>query len=96
MSKEAVPSLKVGTGWIEIEIISEPDVVLSFRGYAPILRVRKSRTGVEYLLYISAKSLAEPLEEFRKNNSGAFKGIQLRIRKESMERTSKYEIEVVE
>ena len=95
MSKEAVPSLKVSTGWIEIEIISEPDVVLTFRGYAPILRVRKSRTGVEYLLYISAKSLAEPLEELRKNNVGIFKGIRLRIRKESMEQMSKYEIEVM-
>lgn len=96
MSKETLPSLKVSTGWIELEIISEPDVVLGFRGYAPILRVRKSRTGVEYILYISAKSLAEPLEELRKNNSGIFKGIQLRIRKESMEKMSKYEIEVVE
>ena len=96
MSKESVPQLKVGTGWIELEIVSEPDIVLTFRGYAPILRVRKSRTGVEYVLYISAKSLAEPLEELRKNNVGNFKGIRFRIRKESMEQMSKYEIEVVE
>lgn len=96
MSKETLPSLKVSTGWIDLEIVSEPDVVLTFKGYAPILRVRKARTGVEFILYISAKSLAEPLEEFRKNNDGIFKGIQLRIRKESMERTSKYEIEVME
>ena len=96
MSKEDVPSLKVSTGWIELEVISEPDVVLTFRGYAPILRVRKSKTHVEYLLYISAKSIAEPLEELRKNNAGVFKGIRLRIRKESMEQISKYELEVIE
>ena len=96
MSKEDVPSLKVSTGWIELEIISEPEVVLTFRGYAPILRVRKSKTRVEYLLYISAKSIAEPLEELRKNNAGIFKGIRLRIRKESMEQISKYELEVIE
>ena len=96
MSKEALPSLKVSTGWIPLEIISEPDVVLTFRGYAPILRVQKCRTGVEYSLYISAKSLAEPLEELRKNNGGIFKGIRLRIRKESMEQMSKYEIEVMQ
>ena len=95
MSKEALPSLKVSTGWIPLEIVSEPDVVLTFRGYAPILRVQKCRTGVEYSLYISAKSLAEPLEELRKNNGGIFKGIQLRIRKESMEQMSKYQIEVM-
>ena len=92
---EDFPSLKVGTGWIDLEIVSEPDVVLGFRGYAPILRVRKSRTGVEYILYISAKSLAEPLEELRNNNGGIFKGLQLRVRKESMEKTSKYEIEIM-
>ena len=31
MPKELPPSLKVGTGWIELEIISEPDVALTFR-----------------------------------------------------------------
>ena len=95
MSQESVPSLKVGTGWIELEIVSEPDVVLTFRGYAPILRISKTRTGIEYLLYISAKSIAEPLEVLRKRNSGIFKGIRLRIRKESMEQLSKYEVEVM-
>lgn len=95
-SKEDLPSLKVSTGWIELEIVSDPDVVLTFKGYAPILRVRNSRTGLEYILYISAKSLAEPLEELRKNNDGVFRGIHLRIRKESMEKISKYVIEVME
>ena len=96
MSREILPSLKVSTGWIELEIVSEPDVVLTFKGYAPILRVRKVRTSVEYQLYISAKSLAEPLEELRKSNLGIFKGIRLRIRKESMEQMAKYAIEVID
>ena len=74
MSKEDLPSLKVSTGWIELEIVSDPNVVLTFKGYAPILRVRNTRTGLEYILYISAKSLAEPLEELRINNDGIFKG----------------------
>ena len=95
MSRENVPSLKVSTGWIELEIVSEPDVVLTIRGYAPIIRVRKVRTGVEYLLYISAKSIAQPLEVLRSNNFGRFKGIRFRIRKESMEAIAKYEIEVL-
>lgn len=95
MSQENVPSLKVGTGWIELEIVSEPNVLLTIRGYAPILRVRNSRTGLEYMLYIAARSLAEPLETLRKNNGGIFEGIRFRIRKESMEQMAKYEIEVV-
>ena len=96
MSREVLPSLKVSTGWIELEIVSEPDVILTFRGYTPILQVRKVRTGVEYQLYISAKSLAEPLEELRKGNVGTFKGIRFRIRKESMEQMAKYEIERID
>ena len=90
-----IPTLKIGTGWIELEIISEPDVILTVRGYAPILRIRKSKTDVEYFLYVSAKSMAEPLEELRKNNGGIFSGIRLRIRKESMDRMSKYKIEAM-
>ena len=96
MSQETLPSLKVSTGWIELEIVSDPNVVLTFKGYAPILRVRNTRTGLEYILYISAKSLAEPLEELRINNDGIFKGIQFRIRKESTDKMSKYEIEEIE
>ena len=96
MLQESVPFLRVGTGWIELEIVSESDVVLTFKGYTPILRVRNCRTGLEYLLYISARSLAEPLETLRKNNAGIFRGIRFLIRKESMEKMAKYEIEVIE
>ena len=96
MAKETLPALKVGIGWIELEIISEPDVVLTFKGYAPILRVRKISNDLEYMLYISAKSLGEPLEMLRKNNVGIFKGIQFRIRKEGMDQIAKFEIEAIE
>ena len=96
MSKESLPALKVSTGWIELEIISDPDVVLTFKGYAPILRVRKLSNNLEYMLYISAKSLGEPLEMLRKNNEGIFKGVQFRIRKESVDQMAKFEIEVME
>lgn len=93
MPEETIPFLRVGTGWIELEVISQPDVSLTFKGYVPFVHVRKIRTGVEYGLYISAKSVAEPLEELRKNNGRSFEGIKIRIRKESMERMSKYELE---
>ena len=93
MSKEIPPSLKVSTGWIQLEIISEPDVVLTYKGYAPILRVRKLRTNVEFILYISARSLAEPLEKLRENNAYLFKGIRLQVRKESNASMAKYEVE---
>lgn len=90
---KAVPSfLKVSTEWIELEILSEPDVVITFHGYAPFLQVRNMKTAVEYRFYISAKSLAASLEELRNNNNGNFTGIKFRVRKESMDRMAKYEI----
>ena len=92
MSKEISPSLKVSTGWIQLEIISEPNVVLTYKGYAPVLRVRKLRTNVEFILYISAKSLAEPLEELRENNAHLFKGIKFQVRKENSAPMAKYEV----
>lgn len=96
MSKEARPFLKVGVEWIELEIISEADVALTTFGYTPFLKVREIRTGVEYRFYISAKSLAEPLEELRINNNATFKGIQFRVCKDSIDRTAKYKVEVGE
>lgn len=95
MATETLPALKVGTGWIELEIISEPDVVLTFRGYAPILRVRKISNNLEYIFYISAVSLGQTLEELRQNNAGNFKGIQFRVRKKDATPMSPYEIETI-
>ena len=96
MSKETLPALKVSTGWIELEIISEPDVVLTFKGYAPILRVRKLGNNLEYIFYISASSLGRSLEELRENNEDTFKGIQFRVRKKDAAKTAPYEIEAIE
>ena len=96
MSKEVPPQLKVNTGWIELEITSEPDVLLTFKGYAPILHVRKLNNDLKYILYISAKSLGEPLEKLRENNGGVFQGIQFRVRKKDATPMAPYEIEGTE
>ena len=93
MSKETLPALKVSTGWIELEIISEPDVILTTFGYAPILSVKEITTESKYRLYISAKSLAVPLEELRKANAHIFEGIQFRVRKESTDQRAPYEVD---
>ena len=96
MAQEMPPALKVGTGWIELEIISEPDVILTFRGYAPILRVQKISNNLEYIFYISAASLGKTLEELRKNNAGTFNGIQFRVRKKDATPMAPYELEAIE
>ena len=96
MPKELPPSLKVSTGWIELEIISEVDVVLTFKGYAPILHVRKLNNNLEYIFYISAVSLGRSLEALRENNGYTFQGIQFRVRKKDAAKTAPYEIEEIE
>jgi hypothetical protein len=90
----AIPDdqLRVATGWVEIKVLGGPDVVLTSRGYAPVLVVQHVLTGLFYRLYIGAKTLAEPLEKMRQENGG-FVGLRLRIRKESMDPMSKYQVE---
>ena len=96
MAQEMLPALKVGTGWIELEITSEPDVILTFRGYAPILHVEKISNNLKYIFYISASSLGQTLEELRQNNAGTFKGIQFRVRKKDATPMAPYELEAIE
>ena len=80
------PQLKVGEGWIGVF------VKMTVRGYAPVLPVKVVKTSLDYILYISAKSLAEPLEELRTQNDGGFTNLRFEVRKEGTERSSRYEV----
>lgn len=93
MSERGLPQLKVGTGWIEVEVLGGPDVQLTFKGYVPWLHVKVPLTGLEYRLLIGAKTLAEPLERMRNANAGRFVGLKFRLRKASMEQMAPYEFE---
>ena len=77
-----------------MEIISEVDVTPTAYGYTPFLQVKEIKTDSDYGFYISAKSLAAPLEELRKNNGGVFEGIQFRVRKEGTDQKAQYEVEI--
>lgn len=88
-------TLKVGTAWIEIEVTSEVDVVMTFKGYAPVLQVRLIQSGLVKQLYISARSISVPLERFRETNSNRFQGLRLRLRKDGEEATAKYIVEAL-
>lgn len=85
------PNLKVGTEWVLIEIVSEPYVVMTLRGYAPVVDVEAP--GGRHLLYISSKSISEGLEPLIQANGGRFSGLRLRLRKESDERMAPYVVE---
>ncbi|MBF0232210.1 MAG: ParA family protein [Desulfamplus sp.] len=92
--KNKVFPLKVGNDWIELIVTGEPSIIITFKGYAPILPVKLKKSGLHYQLYISAKSIAECIEPLRKKNNGLFKNLEFSIRKASDDRLSRYEIKV--
>jgi hypothetical protein len=90
---EDMPQLRVSTSPRLVVIKSEPFVVATRRGYQAAVLVEEVQEGKEYLLYVSAVSLTEPLEKFRKAR-GFLSGCELLIRKESDDRMSKYLVEI--
>lgn len=93
---DKIPSLKVSTGWIEVEIIGEPDVQLTFKGYAPIVPVKVLKSNLEYIWFISAKSIAEGLEPLRLQNNQRFSGIKIAVRKSGENKFEPYEIKGID
>ena len=88
---ERKPNLKVGAEWVSVEILSEPYVVMTLRGYAPVVDVEAP--GGRQILYISSKSISEGLEPLVQANGGRFSGLRLRLRKESDDRMAPYVVE---
>lgn len=88
--------IKVGVDWVDLEVIGEPFVELTMRGYAPLLPVRNMENDEECKIYISASSFGKKLEPLREQNGGAFTGMKFRVKKESAERTASYVVEPVE
>ena len=92
MSDELL-QFRVNPSWRQIEIISEPYVILNSFGYIPAVEVKVENKNINQFMYINPKTLAEPLDKLRIQNNNNFIGIKLKIRKASEERTAKYEIE---
>lgn len=85
--------LRVGTAWTEIVIQSEVRVLYTRRGYAPV--VWALRGQLEHILFVSASSLSEPLEQLRQRR-GYLSGVRVRVRKTGEAPTSPYQLEVLE
>ena len=95
MAVETLVTLKIGTGWIGVTVVSEAEVVLSFKGYAPVLKVEVIQSGLIKQLFIGSKSLATSLEGMRQKNGGRFIGLKFRLKKESDEKMSPYVLEAL-
>lgn len=95
-AKKMMDQLKVGTGWIDIEVVSEPYVVLTFKGYVPAVTVRILSNGLDKRFFVSAKSLSHALEPLRNLNGEVFKGLKLRVAKEDDSPMAAYKVEKIE
>ena len=83
--------LRVGIDWVSAEVTSEPYVVMSFRGYAPVVDVVSN--GEKKMLFISSKSISLGLDPFVQANGGKFLGMKIRLRKEADSKMAPYLVE---
>lgn len=75
---------------VKIEIISEPYLVATRLGYAPMVNIRILGNSLEQSLLISSRSLTEALEALRAKNSGKLTGSMMIIQKESNDPKARY------
>ncbi len=85
-------ALKVTPDKIKLTFTSEPFVVYTFRGYAPVVNV-KTGAGEQRTLYISSKSVSDQLHNVVLKNNDEWKDLTVRIWKESADRFAKYLVE---
>jgi len=87
--------IRFGVEEVVVEIVSEPFVVNTFRGFAPVVDVKvEGEEGIK-TMYISAKSLADSLTPAVDGNGGKFAGLKLKIKKESADRRARYVVEEI-
>ena len=87
--------IRFGVDQIVVEIVSEPFVVNTFRGFAPAIDVKvEGEEGIKSM-YISAKSLADALTPMVDENGGKFTGLKLKIKRESTDNRAPYIVEKV-
>ena len=91
----STPRLRIDHKWIELEIRSDPFVVVTTRGYAPAMIVRRNRAAHQEHVLIGAKSLATELNELRLRR-GTLRGSRISIKKQSPERIAPYVLHVDE
>lgn len=88
-------AISFGVDPVNVKILTEPYVVLTARGYAPVVDVEVDGEPDKKVMFISAASLSQALEEFRSANEGRFTGIRMRVKKESADRFARYVVEGV-
>ena len=92
---EDLPTLKINTGDIEIEILDNyPKVIFSTQKYLPYLKVKVLKTGLEKKLYVSAMSLGSQLNKIYEDK-GSLLNLKLNLKKENDTQFAKYIVEIL-
>jgi hypothetical protein len=81
---------------IAIEIESDPYLVATRFGYAPMVTVKLINGGLEHSFLISSLSVTEALEKLRAGNRGKLSGLRVAVSRESNDQRAKYVIEPIE
>ena len=76
--EDELTAIKASEEWLDLEVLGEPFVELTMRGYAPLLPVRNMADDEECKIYISAGSFGKQLEPMRQENGGNFEGLKFR------------------
>ncbi|MFH1378693.1 MAG: hypothetical protein ABII23_00310 [bacterium] len=92
-NQDGIQVIKVQTDWLNIEVLDGPEVVLTRRGYIPSLIVKIGNSDLSSRLFIGSWSIAEKLEPMRRKNQDSFKGLKFKVRKESLDKFGKYQVE---
>ena len=75
-----------------VELIGEPEIVYTRRGFAPVVEIRDEKTREKFVMFLSSKSLAEGVQKLLEANKNLFSGIRIHVKKESDDRYAQYVI----
>ncbi len=88
------PRLLIDQNWKDVEIRSDPFVIKTSIGYTAAINVLEKKSNSIQHIIVGAKSISSELD-FIRVKYGSLVGIALRIRKQSVDQKSPYEIEII-
>jgi len=88
------PRLTIDENWSEVRIISDPFVIKTGMGYTAAINVLEIKSNAIHHIIVGAKSIGNELEAVRIKN-GSLVGVALKIRKQSTEQKSLYELKII-
>lgn len=88
-------AIKVTVDKVVLDVTSDPYVVYTFRGFAPVVNIRTDG-GEDRTLYLSSKSLSEQLHNLLLKNNEEWIGMKVRVWKDSEDRFARYMVEEID